>query len=92
MGFFAISLQPLITCLGISSDTKQCWFADDASDSGKLDEIKEWWDELIVAWPNLGYYPKAKKCWLITKPDKEEIARTIFEGTKINISTQGKST
>ncbi len=42
MGIYAISLQPLITRLGISSDTKQCWFADDASDSGTLDEIKKW--------------------------------------------------
>ncbi len=40
--------------------------------------------------PNLGYYPKAEKCWLVTKPVKEEIARTIFEGTEINISTQGQ--
>ena len=30
------------------------------------------------------------KCWLITKPEKVEGARVIFEGTAINISTQGQ--
>ena len=36
------------------------------------------------------YYPKDKKCWLIAKPDKEEIARETFKETAINITTQGK--
>ena len=91
MAIYAISLQPLITRLGISSEAKQCWYADDASGSGSLEVIKQWWDELTEAGPNLGYYPNAKKCWLITKPEKVEGARAIFEGTAINISTQGQS-
>ena len=37
---------------------------------------------------NLGYHPNAKKFWLITKPEKVEGVRVIFEGTAINISTQ----
>ena len=49
-----------------------------------------WWDELTVAGPALGYYPNAGKCWLVTKPDKEEIARSIFEETTINITTEGR--
>ena len=90
MAIYASSLQPLITHLGISSDTKQCWYADDASGSGSLEAIKQWWDELTEAGPNLGYYPNTKKCWLITKPEKVEDARVIFEGTAIIISTQGQ--
>ena len=90
MVIYAISLQPLITRLGISSDAKQCWYADDASGSGSLEAIKHWWDELTEAGPNLGYYPNATKCWLITKPEKVEGAGAIFEGTAINISTQGQ--
>ena len=84
MAIHTISLQPLITCLGISSDVKQCWYADDASGSGSLEAIKQWWDELTEAGPNLGY-PNAKECLLITKPEKVEGARVIFEGTAINI-------
>ena len=91
MVIYAISLQHLITRLGISCDAKQqCWYADDASGSGSLEAIKQWWDELTEAGPNLGYYPNAKKCWLITKPEKLERARVIFEETAINISTQGQ--
>lgn len=90
MAMYAISLQPLISRLSTLSNLKQCWFTDDASGSGSLEETKLWWEELTEAGPNLGYYPNAKKCWLITKPDKEEHARAIFKGTAINSSTQGQ--
>ena len=43
----------------------------------------EWWDVLTVAGLDLGYYPNAGKCWLVTKPDKEETA-------VINIITEGR--
>ena len=72
MAIYAISLQPLIIRLGIPSDAKQCWYVDDASGPGSLEAIKQWWDELTEAGPNLGYHPNAKKCWLITKLEKVE--------------------
>ena len=90
MGMYAISLQPLITGLSVSSSVKQCWFADDASGAGFLQDIKRWWEHLNEDGPNLGYFPKAEKCWLIVKPEKEESARAIFHGTAINISVQGQ--
>ena len=34
--------------------------------------------------------PNAGKCWLVRKPDKEETARSIFEETAINITTEGR--
>ena len=42
MGLYAVSLQPLITHLNLSSRAGQCWFADDASASGTLQELKIW--------------------------------------------------
>ena len=36
MSLYAISLQPLITRLHVSSAAKQCWFADDATGRGSL--------------------------------------------------------
>ena len=48
-----------------------------------------WWDELVTNGPQLGYLPNAKKCWLITKSEKEELAKTMFDGTAINNSTEG---
>ena len=43
-----------------------------------------------MAEPDLGYYPNAGKCLLVTKPDKEETARSIFEETAINITTKDR--
>ena len=91
MSLYAISLQPLITQLNVSSLTKQCWFADDATGAGELGELKKWWGELTETGPSLAYHPNAKKCWLVTKPDKEQDAREIFDGTAVNITTQGNS-
>ena len=53
-------------------------------------ESERWWDVLNDAGPNLGYLPNAKKCWLITKTEKEENAKEIFAGTAVNISSQGQ--
>ena len=87
---YAISFQPLITHLQLASSTKQCWYADDASGAGSTTQLKKWWDTLTEIGPGYGYYPNDKKCWLIAKPDKEEIARETFKETAINITTQGK--
>ena len=89
MSMYAISLQPLITRLHVSSAAKQCWFADrDATGSGSLKDVRKWWDELLESGPALGYFPTAKKCWLITKPEKEHAAMEVFGDTAINITTE----
>ena len=41
MSLYAISLQPLITRLHFSSAAKQCWFADDATGSGSLQDVRK---------------------------------------------------
>ena len=51
--------------------------------------MKTWWDELLVSWPPLGYFPNPQKCWLIVKPKKERPAKEIFSETTINITTEG---
>ena len=75
ISMYAISLQLLITRLQLSSATKECWFADDATGSGSLDNVKKWWDDLSESDPALGYLPNAKKCWLSTKPMRQNAAR-----------------
>jgi len=42
MSLYALSLQPLITRLHVSSAGKQCWFANDATGSGSLKYLKKW--------------------------------------------------
>lgn len=89
MSLYAISLQPLTTRLQLSSATKQCSFSDDATGSGSVDDVKKWWDDLSESGPALGYFPNTNKCWLITKPEKENVARNIFADTKINTTSEG---
>ena len=81
--------QPLISPLQAVRQAKQCWFADYASGWDHHKTV-EWWDELTVVALDLGYYPNAGKCWLVTKPDGEETARSIFEEIVINIITEGR--
>ena len=55
-----------------------------------LDGLKKWWDELEESGPGLGYFPNAKKCWLIVKPCREEEAIELFAGSAINVTTEGQ--
>ena len=61
MSLYAVSLQPLIAQLQTSNFAKQCWFADDATGSGILENVMRWWNELSSSGPALGYFPNAKK-------------------------------
>ena len=38
----------------------------------------------------MGYYPNASKSWLVVKPEHLQKAEQIFEGTNIQITTDGK--
>ena len=90
MYLYAVSVQPFIIRLNASTFVKQCWFAADDTGAGSLGELKKWWGELNESGPCLGYFPNAKKCRLIVKPEKEEAARDLFRQTLINISTQAQ--
>ena len=88
MSLYAISLQPLITYHNLPSNAKRCWYADDATGADSLEELRKWWDGLNEMGPSLGYYPNAKKCWLVTKLEKENEAKEVFGDKAINISTE----
>ena len=90
VALYALSIQPLITGLQASSFAKQCWFADDASAAGTISEIKQWWDGLNTLGPDIGYFPNAKKCWIIAKPEKEALVREAFKATVINVTVEGQ--
>ena len=55
---------------------------------GSLKDVRKWWDELSESGPALGYFPKAKKCWLITKPEKEHPGMEILGDIAIDITTE----
>ena len=79
-----------MTLLSVRNSAKQCWHADDAIGAGSLENIRKWWDELLTAGPALGYYPNAKKCWFVVKPEKLDDAKDVFAGTGISITTEGR--
>ena len=90
MALYALSVQPLITSLQVGSSTKQCWFADDAWGAGSVLEIKKWWDVLNSLGPVFGYFPNPKKCWIISKPDKEASVKEVFKDTAVNVTVEGQ--
>ena len=90
MALYALSIQPLITSLQAMSGAKECWFADDASRAGTISEIKQWWDGLNAFGPDIGYFPNAKKCSIIAKPEKEALVREAFKDTVINVTVEGQ--
>ena len=65
-------------------------YADDLAGGSKLQNLRDWWDRCVKFGPAIGYYPKAEKSWLIVKPDKLEDAKTVFHGTGVNITVEGK--
>ena len=90
MGLYALGIQPHITSLQGVCKTKQFWFADDTSGAGSVTEIKIWWDTLSAVGPDFGTYPNEKKCWIIEKPDKENIVKEVFKETAVTVTVRGQ--
>ena len=59
------------------------WYADDASAAGSLNRI-------VSIEPEYGYFPKASKTWLIVKDNDYEKATSLFQGTGVSITTEGR--
>ena len=88
MAIYAIATIPLIKKL--SMDLTQIWYADDAASMGRIHQIREWWNDLVKLGPGYGYHPNAAKTWLITKDKHLPLAKVMFEGTGVQITTEGR--
>ena len=92
MPAYGIGILPLL--LLIKEDDpilKHVAYADDIGGGSRLKNLRDWWNRVVMFGPYLGYYPKPSKSWLVVKAEKEEEARVIFEGTGIQITTEGRS-
>ena len=69
---------------------KMVGLADYVTPSRNLEALRKWWDILMQIGPNYDYFPQPTKSWLIVKENKLEEAARVFEGTNIQISTEGK--
>ena len=45
---------------------------------------------MVEIGPDYGYHPNAAKTWVIAKEDKYDAAVAAFQGTKVNITTEGE--
>ena len=88
MPMFALATIPLI--LKLRTDTRQVWYADDASAVGKLSSLREWWNRLSTLGPSFGYFANPSKTWLITKEHHLSAAKSCFTGTGVNITHEGR--
>ena len=86
MPMYAIGVVPLIREFSLLHAT-QVWFADDATGSGKLARLKDWWALLNEKGPNYGYFPKAVKTCLLVKASLLEEATKFFGDSGMQIET-----
>ena len=97
MPVYAIGITPLLSLINATGNTletehkvKHAAFADDLGGTGKLQQLREWWDKIVKFGPLLGYYPNASKSWLIVKSNQETEAKHIFNDTELNITIEGR--
>ena len=89
MAMYAIGILPLINQLK-STTAKQVWFADDATASGRLHHLRNWWTKLSELGPAYGYFANSKKTWLIVKEKNLPLAMELFSDSGVNITTEEK--
>ena len=85
---YALATVPLIKSLPTS--VNQVWYADDAAATGKIADLREWWDEISRLGPSYGYYANGSKTWLVVKKEFQSMATTIFGSTQVNITSEGR--
>ena len=82
MVMYAVGILPLIRHLNQLT-------ADDAAAIGQLQHLHQWWDELVSAGSDFGYFANPSKSWLLIKPSVLDTAKSIFADTSINITSDG---
>ena len=88
MPFYALATLPLIKRLPCPDSLHQVWYADDATATGTLHDLRQWWNKLTNDGPNFGYYANPTKSWLVVKDEHEDTR--VFEGLNLNITPNGR--
>ena len=90
MAFYAIATLHIINHLQAQHNlVRQIWYANDSSAVGRLQQLRDWWEELVTIGKGYSYYPNANKTLLLVKPDHTVAAREIFDGTGIKLVKNG---
>ncbi len=88
MPMYAIAILPLIH--RVNQEVQQVWYADDATTTGSISNLRDWWDKLVSIGPSYGCHPNASKTWLITKKCHHCAAVAAFQDTEVHITNEGK--
>ena len=83
----AIGILPLID--KVSGVGAQSWYTDNVSAGGTVPDLRRWWDKLQSIGPLFGYHPNPRKTWLVVKPKHHQAIEECFQGTGVNITTDG---
>ena len=79
MAMYVLVVNPLIDKLRFDTpETKQVWYADDATGAGNIQNLRSFWDSLLQHGVTYGYHPNAVKTHLVVKPEHEAKAREII--------------
>ena len=88
MPMYALAILPLIH--HVNHDIDQVWYADDATATGKITNLRTWWDKLVSLGPAYGYHVNASKTCLVAKQSHHAAALSAFHDTQITITAEGK--
>ena len=90
MAMYALGLSVLhLELKHEETNVKSVAYADDYVGAGNLQDLSKWWDNLTERGPCYRCYPNAVKSLLIVKPEKENVAKELFNGTNIRITSTG---
>ena len=92
MVIYPIAIIPLILMLveirmQDNNHTKTAAYADDLAVAAPIDQIRIWWNTLCRLGRKFRYFPEGSKLWVIVRENAKERAQTIFDNTKIKITT-----
>ena len=68
----------------------QIWYADDASVTGELSDIRLWFDHLLSQGPRFGYCPEPHKSCVVVKESMIPLAQQLFGDLGIKITTSNR--
>lgn len=60
------------------------WYADDATASGRITDLRDWWDKLVTVGLAYGYYVNASNTWLIAKEIHRSTTEAAFVIHRLN--------
>ena len=92
---YAIAIVPLIPMLAEirmqdNNHTKTAAYADYLTVAGPVDQIRIRWNASCRLGPKFEYFPEGRKSSIIVRENAKERSQTIFDNTKIKITTDGQ--